>query len=49
LLVSGHFGRGRTLVWTSDIGPHWVPDSFAQWEGFGKLWLNALTWLTGGG
>ena len=49
LLVSGHFGRGRTIVWTSDIGPHWVPDSFARWEGFGKLWINALTWLTGGG
>jgi uncharacterized membrane protein len=47
LLVSGHFGKGRSLAWTSDIGPHWVPDNFADWEGFGKLWINALSWLTG--
>jgi uncharacterized membrane protein len=26
-----------------------VPDTFAQWEGFAQLWINALTWLTGGG
>ena len=42
-------GKGRALVWTSDIGPHWVPEGFAQWHGFGKLWINALSWLTGGG
>jgi uncharacterized membrane protein len=49
LLVSGHYGRGRTIAWTSDIGPHWVGEGFAQWHGFGKLWINALSWLTGGG
>ena len=47
LLVTGHFGSGRSLAWTSDIGPHWVPDTFANWDGFGKLWINALSWLTG--
>jgi uncharacterized membrane protein len=47
LLISGHFGKGRSLAWTSDIGPHWVPDSFTNWDGFGKLWINALSWLTG--
>jgi uncharacterized membrane protein len=49
LLVTGHYGAGRSIAWTSDIGPHWVPDAFATWDGFGKLWINALSWLTGGG
>ena len=27
-------GEGRSLVWTSDIGPHWCPEEFLRWEGF---------------
>jgi uncharacterized membrane protein len=45
LLVAGTAGKGRTLAWTSDIGPHWVPDAFVAWEGYATLWRNALTWL----
>jgi Putative glutamine amidotransferase len=33
LLATGTYGSGRTLAWTSDIGPHWLPQTFAQWEG----------------
>ncbi|MCB8883516.1 cytoplasmic protein [Acidisoma cellulosilytica] len=46
LLVTGSHGKGRTAAWTSDIGPHWVPNEFVAWEGYGKLWRNLLTWLT---
>jgi uncharacterized membrane protein len=46
LLVTGQYGRGRTVAWTSDIGPHWVPNEFVRWEGYGRLWRQALTWLT---
>jgi uncharacterized membrane protein len=46
LLVTGQYGAGRTMVWTSDIGPHWVPDVFTKWDGFARLWTNALSWLT---
>ncbi|MCB8876812.1 glutamine amidotransferase [Acidisoma silvae] len=46
LLVTGRHGKGRTAAWTSDIGPHWVPNEFVAWEGYGKLWRNLLTWLT---
>ena len=46
LLVTGEFGKGRTLAWTSDIGPHWLPNSFVEWEGYAKLWKNALGWVT---
>lgn len=46
LLVAGRHGKGRTLVWTSDIGPHWLPAAFSDWHGYRKLWLQALAWLT---
>lgn len=45
LLVTGRHGRGRTAAWTSDIGPHWVPNEFLEWEGYGPLWRNLLGWL----
>jgi uncharacterized membrane protein len=49
LLVAGSYGDGRTLAWTSDVGPHWLPDEFARWEGYARLWKQALDWLTGSG
>ena len=47
LLVAGTHGQGRTLAWTSDIGPHWLPPPFADWPGYARLWRQALAWLTG--
>ncbi len=35
------------MAWTSDIGPHWLPRSFAEWEGYRRLWLQCFTWLAG--
>jgi uncharacterized membrane protein len=46
LLVTGRHGRGRTVAWTSDVGPHWLPGSFAQWPGYSQLWRNLLGWVT---
>lgn len=46
LLVTGRFGRGRTAVWTSDIGPHWLPQTFVDWPGYATLWRNLLGWVT---
>jgi uncharacterized membrane protein len=48
LLVLGRHGRGRTAAWTSDIGPHWVPQTFSDWPGYARLWRNLLGWLAGG-
>ncbi len=45
LLVVGEHGGGRTMAWTSDIGPHWLPDSFGAWPGYGRLWRQAFSWL----
>lgn len=47
LLATGTHGRGRTLAWTTDIGPHWLPDAALAWPGFVPLWRNLLGWLAG--
>lgn len=46
LLAVGAHGQGRTLAWTSDIGPHWLPDTFVAWPGYARLWRQALAWVT---
>lgn len=38
-------GAGRTLIWTSDIGPHWCPEAFLAWPGYATLWVQAVAWL----
>lgn len=45
LLVVGEYGSGRALAWTSDIAPHWCPEPFTSWEGYGRLWDQAVGWL----
>ena len=47
LLVVGKYGNGRAIAFTTDIGPHWCPQEFAQWDGYGKLWSGMLRWATG--
>lgn len=44
LLVTGTFGKGRTVAWTSDISPHWLPHDFCNWAGYAQLWKNILKW-----
>lgn len=48
LLATREVGAGRTLVWTSDIGPHWCPQPFLDWEGFAPLVAGMLQWLARG-
>ena len=47
LLVAGPYGKGRSAVWTSDIGPHWLPQTFVDWPGYARLWKNLFTWAAG--
>ncbi len=42
LLVAGEAGQGRTVAWTSDIGPHWLSSQFCAWEGYETLWIQML-------
>ena len=46
LLVTGRYGKGRTLAWTSDISPHWLPAGFYEWPGYTILWRNIVGWLS---
>jgi uncharacterized membrane protein len=45
LLATAEVGHGRSLVWTSDIGPHWCPEEFASWDGFDGLMAGMIRWL----
>lgn len=47
LLAVHSVGRGRTLIWASDIGPHWCPTPFLKWDGYARLWQQAVRWLAG--
>jgi len=49
LLAVRQVGKGRTMAWTSDIGPHWCPEPFVTSPVYAQLWLQALAWLTGKG
>lgn len=48
LIATGEFGAGRSLVWTSDIGPHWCPEDFLSWEGFAPVMAAMVRWLGAG-
>ncbi len=47
LLAVRAVGRGRTLIWASDIGPHWCPEPFLHWDGYARIWRQAIQWLAG--
>ena len=42
------YGRGRAAAWATDIGPHWCPPAFAEWEGYSLLWNRLLKWVSSG-
>ena len=48
LIATRTVAQGRSLVWTSDIGPHWCPVEFLRWEGFAPLVGAMLRWLGAG-
>jgi uncharacterized membrane protein len=44
LLVTGSFGKGRSVAWASDVGPHWCPKEFVDWAGYSQLWQKIVAW-----
>jgi uncharacterized membrane protein len=46
LIATAEYGSGRSLVWTSDIGPHWCPTDFLDWPGFDGLMAAMVRWLS---
>jgi uncharacterized membrane protein len=47
LLAVRTVGSGRTVAFASDISPHWAPEEFMSWVGYGRLFDNAVRWLAG--
>ena len=47
ILVVGSHGKGKTVAWASDIGPHWCPVWFAEWEGYSTLLSRMIYWASG--
>jgi uncharacterized membrane protein len=46
LLVVGTYGAGRVAAFTSDVAPHWAPQSFLDWDGYLPLWQSILNWTS---
>ncbi|CAM3292476.1 Putative glutamine amidotransferase domain-containing protein [Williamsia muralis] len=47
ILVTGGFGAGRAVAFTSDLAPHWAPPEFVEWSGYPVLWTSILSWASG--
>lgn len=47
LIVAGRFGKGRSVAFASDCGPHWAPPPFVEWEGYARLWRQIAGWAAG--
>jgi len=47
LIVAGSFGKGRSVAFTSDCGPHWAPPPFVEWPGYATLWAQLANWVAG--
>lgn len=45
LLATATFGKGRTLVFTSDCAPHWAPPDFVNWRHYPRFWTQVVGWL----
>ena len=45
LLAVRRYGLGRTLAWTTDIGPHWLSRGFLEWSGYDTLMGNMVRWV----
>lgn len=41
-----NFGKGKSLVFTSDCSPHWGSNDFLEWEGYSKLWNNIVRFMS---
>lgn len=47
LIVAGTYGKGRTVAFASDCGPHWAPPPFIDWSGYAPLWQQIANWSAG--
>src|SRR5918912_3533756 len=46
LLAQWHYGLGRTVAWTSDLGNHWTA-SWPSWDQNTRFWEQLARWAMG--
>lgn len=47
LIAAWEYGKGRSVAFASDCGPHWAPPEFVEWDGYARLWGQLAEWVTG--
>lgn len=47
IITAGTYENGRTVAFATDCMPHWAPPEMLEWEYYGKLWDNILSWVSG--
>ncbi|NLR31718.1 glutamine amidotransferase [Levilactobacillus tujiorum] len=45
LLVTGTYGKGRSLAYATDIAPHWASQQFMDWKNYGEFFSRCINWL----
>ncbi|MEN1969797.1 glutamine amidotransferase [Lentibacillus sp. N15] len=45
-IATKEVGKGKSLVFTSDMAPHWGSEEFVNWKYYPKLWDNIIKNLT---
>ncbi len=45
LLAVRRYGAGRSVIWSTDIGPHWLSRDFLEWSLYGTLMANIVRWI----
>jgi uncharacterized membrane protein len=45
LLAVRTYGAGRSVIWSTDIGPHWLSRDFLKWHLYGTLMVNIVSWV----
>lgn len=46
IIAASTFGKGRSIVFTSDVGPHWA-GNFLEWKSYSELWQRLTRWCSG--
>lgn len=46
IIVTGNYGKGRTLAFATDPAPHWGR-GMVEWGDYKQFWVNVVKWLGG--
>jgi len=46
IIASSYYEKGRSIVFTSDVGPHWGGD-FLTWPDYDIIWQRLTRWCAG--